>query len=192
MTFYTKFGGVWTLVVIGLLIFIVLIAGYYVSNAVNSSNNISDKNSKDIKGSGCNNKDCSINNPTGIINKNETNEYGNSPIIGEIPPDDQIIKVVTRADFVDRYVGWTSPKTIKLLEENLGKVLFVDEAYSLINGPHDEFGMEALTSLNLFLSQHSKEIIVIFAGYKDLLQTGVYSVCCLVILKKKIRCLSCD
>lgn len=180
-SFYSKFGGIWTLIVIGLLIFIILIVGYYVSNAVSSSNNMSDKNSKDVKESGCNGKDCPIdpnstNNPTGIINKNNTNEYGNSPIIGEIPPDDQIIKVVTRADFVDRYVGWTSPKTIKLLEENLGKVLFVDEAYSLINGPHDEFGMEALTSLNLFLSQHSKEIIVIFAGYKDLLQTGVYSV----------------
>ena len=36
--------------------------------------------------------------------------------------------------------------------------------------------MEALTALNLFLSQHSNEIIVIFAGYKDLLETGPYSV----------------
>lgn len=137
---------------------------------------------KDVKGSGCSGKDCPVNpsgntgNPTGIRTKNESNEYGNSPVITEIPPDDQIIKVVTRADFVDRYVGWTSPKTIKLLEENLGKVLFVDEAYSLINGPHDEFGMEALTALNLFLSQRPREIIVVFAGYKDLLQTGVYSV----------------
>src|SRR5207237_2544796 len=55
-------------------------------------------------------------------------------------------------------------------------ILFVDAASSLLNGSHDEFGMEALTALNLFLSQHPKEIIVIFAGYKDLLESGPYSV----------------
>lgn len=40
---------------------------------------------------------------------------------------------------------------------------------------HDSFGMEVLTTINLFLSQHSKEIIVIFAGYKDLMETGIFS-----------------
>lgn len=181
-SFYNKFGGLWTLAILILLVFIVFIVGYYVSNSISGANNSNNIDSKDIKSKGCNGKNCPINNknnthnPTGINNTNESNEYGNSPIIKDIPSDDEIIKVVTRADFVDRYVGWTSPKTIKLLEENLGKVLFVDEAYSLINGPHDEFGMEALTALNLFLSQRPKEIIVIFAGYKDLLQTGVYSV----------------
>lgn len=87
-----------------------------------------------------------------------------------------IIKTVSRADFVDKYVGWTAQKTLKLLNENLGKVLFVDEAYSLLNGPHDEFGMEALTTLNLFMSEHPNEIIVIFAGYKDLIEAGPFSV----------------
>lgn len=90
--------------------------------------------------------------------------------------ESSIIKVVTRADFVDKYLGWTAIKTTKLLEESLGKVLFVDEAYSLLNGPHDEYGMEALTALNLFLSQHASEIIVIFAGYKDLLELGPFTV----------------
>jgi hypothetical protein len=41
----------------------------------------------------------------------------------------------------------------------------VDEAYSILNSPSDDFGMEALTALNLFLSQHSGNKIVIFAGY---------------------------
>ena len=182
-TFYSRFGGIWTLAVVGLLIFIVLAVGYYISSSLNStsSNNTSTKDSKNVKGSECSGKDCPINqngnsnNPTGIHNKNKTNEYGNSPVIAELPPDDQIIKVVTRADFVDRYIGWSDKKTIKLLEENLGKVLFVDEAYSLVTDMHDSFGMEVLTTINLFLSQHSKEIIVIFAGYKDLMETGLFS-----------------
>ncbi len=83
--------------------------------------------------------------------------------------DDDIIRIVSRADFVDKFVGHTAQKTLKLLEESLGKVLFVDEAYSLLQSPDDVFGMEALTTLNLFLSQHPNEIIVIFAGYQDLL-----------------------
>ena len=196
-SFYSKFGGIWTLVLVGLIIFIIVAVGYYISATLNSSNNKNsninkDQNKdikdstegKDIKGTGCGGKDCPIdgnqsisgrNNPTGIRNKNENNEFGNSPVIGELPSDDQVIKVVTRADFVDRYVGWSDKKTIKLLEENLGKVVFVDEAYSLVTDMHDSFGMEVLTTINLFLSQHSKEIIVIFAGYKDLMETGIFS-----------------
>jgi hypothetical protein len=194
-SFYSKFGGLWTLIVIGLIILIILAVGYYISASINNTNsnansNANNKNninkdqnkdSKDVKGSSCSGKDCPIdrgnghNNPTGIRNKNETNEFGNSPVIGELPSDDQVIKVVTRADFVDRYVGWSDKKTIKLLEENLGKVVFVDEAYSLVTDMHDSFGMEVLTTINLFLSQHSKEIIVIFAGYKDLMETGIFS-----------------
>lgn len=83
--------------------------------------------------------------------------------------DDDVIRIVSRVDFVDKFVGHTAVKTLKLLEESLGKVLFVDEAYSLLHSPDDTFGMEALTTLNLFLSQHPNEIIVIFAGYQDLL-----------------------
>jgi len=46
----------------------------------------------------------------------------------------------------------------------------------LVTDMHDSFGIEALTTINLFLSQHPKEIIVIFAGYKDLMETGIFSV----------------
>lgn len=195
-SFYSKFGGLWTLIVIGLIIFVILAVGYYISASLNSSNNKNNsgnlnkdqnkdtKDTKDIKGTGCNGKECPIdgtqrgtgrNNPNGIRNKNDNDEFGKSPVIGDLPSDDQVIKVVTRADFVDRYVGWSDKKTIKLLEENLGKVVFVDEAYSLVTDMHDSFGMEVLTTINLFLSQHSKEIIVIFAGYKDLMETGIFS-----------------
>jgi len=89
--------------------------------------------------------------------------------------DHDIITVVSRVDMVAAYVGNSAIKTKKLLEDNLGKVLFIDEAYSLMQSPEDSFGMEALTTLNLFMSEHANEIIIIFAGYKDLLQTGPFA-----------------
>lgn len=161
-SFYTRFGGMITLIILMVLFLIIIFVGYYVSSLLCSSNN------------NCPNGQCPLQNNN--INTKGIKDNSTPIIKGDMPTDDQIIKVVTRADFIDKYVGWTSPKTNKLLEENLGKVLFVDEAYSLINGPHDEFGMEALTTLNLFLSQHSKEIIIIFAGYQDLLEAGPYAV----------------
>lgn len=85
-------------------------------------------------------------------------------------------KVVSRADFVGEYTGWTATKTLKLLEEHLGGVLFIDEAYSLINGDKDAFGAEALTVLNQFMSEHPDEIIIIFAGYYDLLNSTIFHV----------------
>ena len=187
-SFYTKFGGPWTLLVISLVVIIILTVGYYISASMNSSNSASSKDtpkdSKDIKGSNCNGKDCPVDrsagrngnaNPAGIQSRTDSNEFGNSPVIGTLPADEDIIKVVSRADFVDRYVGWSDKKTIKLLEENLGKVVFVDEAYALVTDMHDSFGMEVLTAINLFASQHSNEIIIIFAGYKDLMETGIFS-----------------
>jgi len=89
--------------------------------------------------------------------------------------DSDIITVVSRVNLVAGYVGHTSIKTKQLLEDNLGKVLFIDEAYSLMQSPEDSFGIEALTTLNLFMSEHPNEIIIIFAGYKDLLQAGPFS-----------------
>lgn len=97
----------------------------------------------------------------------------------EIAPEDVVEKdifvVATRADFVDKYVGWSDKKTKALLEANLGKVLLIDEAYQLLNGEQDSFGHEALNTLNQFLSEHPNEIVVIFAGYKDRLQEGIFT-----------------
>lgn len=93
----------------------------------------------------------------------------------EMPSEEEIISVVSRADFVEKYVGWSAKKTLKLLNANLGKVLFVDEAYSLVNNGLDSFGIEVLNTINLFLSEHPGEIIVIFAGYKDLMENGIFS-----------------
>jgi hypothetical protein len=52
--------------------------------------------------------------------------------------------------------------------------VFIDEAYSLLNDSRDPYGLEALTTLNLFMSENPESIVVIFAGYEDLLQNGIF------------------
>lgn len=83
--------------------------------------------------------------------------------------DEDLIKIVGRQDLVAGYVGQTAKLTNKVFRENLGKVVFVDESYSLINSEmfDDSFGLECLNTINKFISEHPNEIILVFAGYKD-------------------------
>ena len=84
--------------------------------------------------------------------------------------------VYKRADLIGKYVGHTAIKTGEALEEALGGVVMIDEAYSLYNESNgDSFGMECLTTINEFMSEHSDEIIIIFIGYKDLLDRTIFS-----------------
>lgn len=85
-----------------------------------------------------------------------------------------IIKIVSREDFVGGYLGQTAIKTEKLLRDNFGKVIFIDEAYSLINDEKDSFGKEALTVLNRYMSEFSDSLIIIFAGYKDIMDETIF------------------
>lgn len=90
-------------------------------------------------------------------------------------PEEIPIVVVSRENFVAEFVGHTANKTENLLKKNIGKVVFIDEAYSLVTCERDNFGMEALTVLNRFMSEHSHEIIIIFAGYKDIMQKTIFT-----------------
>lgn len=92
-----------------------------------------------------------------------------------IPMDSDInIKITNRQDFVAGFLGQTAIKTLKILEECRGKILFIDEAYSLINGDKDSYGQEAVAIINQFMSEHPNEIIVIFSGYKDKLNESIF------------------
>lgn len=69
-------------------------------------------------------------------------------------------------DLVAPFVGQTGPKTIKLLEKALGKVLFIDEAYRLAEGV---YAAEAISELvdSLTKPRFAGKIIVILAGYEE-------------------------
>ncbi|PYI18999.1 P-loop containing nucleoside triphosphate hydrolase protein [Aspergillus violaceofuscus CBS 115571] len=68
------------------------------------------------------------------------------------------------SDLVAQYVGQTGPKTERLLEKGLGRVLFIDEAYRLADGA---FGKEAMDELVDCLTKEKfyKKLIVVLAGY---------------------------
>ncbi|KZT00352.1 P-loop containing nucleoside triphosphate hydrolase protein [Laetiporus sulphureus 93-53] len=68
------------------------------------------------------------------------------------------------SDLVGQYVGQTGPKTKSLLEKALGRVLFIDEAYRLGDGPFAKEAIDELVSL-LTNPQFYKKIVVILAGY---------------------------
>lgn len=165
-SFYTRFGGVWTAIGIVLLLILIIAFAFFISASVND-NNDTNNIQQNINGQN--------NNVTGPFNKGQVNS--NNEQIGQFsfPNDSELFVTCSRQDFIDKYVGWTAQKVLKFVKQHKGKVIFVDEAYSLINGPHDEFGMEALTTLNLYMSQHPRDNIFIFAGYRDLLETGPFA-----------------
>lgn len=71
-----------------------------------------------------------------------------------------------REDLVSGYVGQTAGKTKDVLDQALGGILFVDEAYSLIPKGEADYGGEALTTILAYMENHKDDLIVIFAGYE--------------------------
>lgn len=77
---------------------------------------------------------------------------------------------VDRSGLVAGFVGQTALKTQEVIDKALGGVLFIDEAYALTNqdSPND-FGQEAIEVLLKGMEDHRKDLIVIVAGYTDLM-----------------------
>jgi SpoVK/Ycf46/Vps4 family AAA+-type ATPase len=74
----------------------------------------------------------------------------------------------SRADLVAEYVGQTAVKTRNKIEEAMGGVLFIDEAYSLADVAQEHaFGREALDTLVLEMENRRGLLAVIVAGYED-------------------------
>ena len=72
---------------------------------------------------------------------------------------------VNGAELKGMYVGHSAPKTKALFEEN--DIIVIDEAYSIVgdHGESDSFSKEAIAQLIIELEAHSKDKLVIFAGY---------------------------
>lgn len=88
-----------------------------------------------------------------------------------------VFKKVTRSDLIGGYLGQTAIKTRKVIEECMGGVLFIDEAYSLANGEReDSYSKECLDTLCEALSDHKNDFMVIIAGYEDELNETFFRV----------------
>jgi SpoVK/Ycf46/Vps4 family AAA+-type ATPase len=83
--------------------------------------------------------------------------------------DTPVVVEAQRADLVGEYLGATAIKTNELVNRALGGVLFIDEAYSLVNdseGQGDRFGHEAIQALLKRAEDDRTELIIILAGYE--------------------------
>lgn len=88
-----------------------------------------------------------------------------------------VFKKVTRNDLIAGYLGQTAIKTKKVIEDCLGGVLFIDEAYSLANGDReDSYSKECLDTLCESLSDHKHDLMVIIAGYENELNETFFRV----------------
>ncbi len=79
-----------------------------------------------------------------------------------------------RADLVGEYLGATAIKTNALIDSALGGVLFIDEAYSLVNegeGQGDRFGNEAVQAMLKRAEDNRQELVIILAGYERQMET---------------------
>ncbi len=72
---------------------------------------------------------------------------------------------VDRSKLVAGFVGQTATKTNAIIDESLGGVLFIDEAYSLSQGGSEDFGREAIDTLVKRLEDDRGKFVVILAGY---------------------------
>ncbi len=85
-------------------------------------------------------------------------------------PTGQLVEV-DRSGLVGGYVGQTAIKTKEVIDQAVGGVLFIDEAYTLTaNKGQNDFGQEAVETILKAMEDYREEMVVIVAGYTELMQ----------------------
>lgn len=77
---------------------------------------------------------------------------------------------VGRADLVAKYTGQTADQVKHIFSQAKGKLLFIDEAYSLVDAWDHSYGDEAISTIVQEMENNREDTIVVFAGYPDKMQ----------------------
>lgn len=74
---------------------------------------------------------------------------------------------VSRSDLVSEYVGQTAIKTQNIIQQAMGGVYSLMEAYTLARGGEQDFGKESIDTLVKAMEDNRNNLVVILAGYTD-------------------------
>ena len=81
---------------------------------------------------------------------------------------------VSAKDLIAEYVGQTAGKTYNVLKSAFGGVLFIDEAYSIVEaGANASFASDCMTTILKVMEDQKDNIIVIFAGYEKQMENFI-------------------
>jgi len=109
----------------------------------------------------------------GVIKCDSKKKY-KCPLTGD--DIDFKFKIARRSDLIGEYVGHTAVKTQKIINESLGGVLFIDEAYSLGNSDKkDIYSKECIDTINQNLTENKGKFAVIIAGYETQLDNCFFN-----------------
>lgn len=93
-------------------------------------------------------------------------------LVAEILKDNGILSEgklveVGRSQLVGKYVGTTAPQVCEMFNKAKGSVLFIDEAYSLVEDKKGLYGTEAINAIVQEMENRREDTIVILAGYPE-------------------------
>jgi SpoVK/Ycf46/Vps4 family AAA+-type ATPase len=80
-----------------------------------------------------------------------------------------------RSGLVGGYVGQTALKTQEVLQSAMGGILFIDEAYALAQTSENDYGKEAIDTILKAMEDNRDDLIVIVAGYPELMDRFLHS-----------------
>lgn len=83
-------------------------------------------------------------------------------------PENKFVEVSAARDLIAGYKGQTAEQTHKVAESAYGGVLFIDEAYALLDdSSENDFGTKAVQQLLKEAEDHRDELVIILAGYEN-------------------------